>query len=146
MALAELRGLVRGIRPPLLADLGLQGAIDALVVTVPIPVGVAVQLSGSPPEPIESAVYFAVAEAVANFVKHSEARRGWISCIYRDGLLVATVGDNGVGGADPTKGSGLSGIERRLSAFDATLRVVSPKGGPTEVTVEVPCELSSPKI
>ncbi len=144
-ALSDLRDLVSGIRPPVLADLGLQGAIDALVVTVPIPVNVTVQLPGSPPEPIESAVYFAVAEAMANVVKHSGARWSWISCDYWDGVLVATVGDDGVGGADPAKGSGLSGIQRRLSAFDATLRVDSPPGGPTVVTVEVPCELSSPK-
>jgi signal transduction histidine kinase len=145
LALADLRDLVRGIRPPVLADLGLAGAIEALAMTVPIPVEVSVSLPGTPPEAVESAVYFAIAEAVANVIKHSSAGRSWVSCTYGDGRLVGIVGDDGVGGADPANGSGLKGIERRLAAFDATLGVSSPPGGPTVVTLEVPCELSSPR-
>lgn len=144
-ALSDLRDLVRGIRPPVLADRGLEAAIRALVVTVPVPVEVTVDVPGTLPDPVESAVYFAVAEAVTNVVKHSGAQRAWIRCDHTDGVLVVVVGDDGKGGADPGLGSGLAGIEQRLATFDGTLSVVSPLGGPTVVRVEVPCELLSPK-
>ncbi|MBO0728328.1 MAG: sensor histidine kinase [Acidimicrobiaceae bacterium] len=144
-ALSDLRDLVRGIRPPVLADRGLEAAISALVVTVPIPVELTVDLPGPLPDPVESAVYFAVAETVTNVVKHSGARRAWIRCDHTDGVLTVVVGDDGKGGADPALGSGLAGMEQRLASFDGTLSVVSPLGGPTVVRVEVPCELLSPK-
>jgi signal transduction histidine kinase len=145
-ALADLRALVRGIHPPVLADRGLNGAIQALVLAVPIPVEATIDL----PEarlalPVESAAYFAVAEALTNVVKHSEASTAWIQVHLADGKLSIVVGDDGIGGADPEQGTGLRGIERRLAAFDGTLRVSSPPGGPTLVTMEVPCEPSSQK-
>ncbi|HEX3794622.1 MAG TPA: sensor domain-containing protein [Acidimicrobiales bacterium] len=145
-ALTELRDLARGIHPPVLADRGLDGAIQALVLAVPIPVALSVDLppEGLPP-PVESAAYFAVAEVLANLVKHSEAGTGWIRIEYLDGSLSMVVGDNGKGGADPERGTGLRGIERRLGAFDGTLEVSSPPGGPTVVVMEVPCEPSSLK-
>ena len=90
---------------------------------------------------MESSVYFAVAEALTNVVKHSGAKSAWIQVRYRDGMLTATVRDDGLGGADPTRGTGLGGIERRLSAFDGTLDIYSPLGGPTTIYMEVPCEL-----
>jgi signal transduction histidine kinase len=145
-ALSDLRDLVRGIHPPVLADRGLDGAIRALVVTVPIPVEVTVDLPpGGLPDPLESAVYFAVAESIANVVKHSQARHAWVRVDHADEMLCVVVGDDGCGGADPERGTGLSGVANRLAAFDGTLSVVSPPGGPTVLRVEVPCEQSSPK-
>ena len=145
-ALSDLRDLVRGIHPPVLADRGLEGAIRALVVSVPIPVELAIDLPPSGlADPLESAVYFAVAEMIANVVKHGEAAHAWIRATHDHDRLVVVVGDDGRGGADPAQGTGLEGIERRLAAFDGTLSVVSPPGGPTVVRVEVPCERLSPK-
>jgi signal transduction histidine kinase len=145
-ALSDLRNLVRGIHPPVLADRGLEGAVRALVVTVPIPVDVNVDLPpGGLPDPLESAVYFAVAESIANVVKHSHARRAWIRIEPIAETLCVVIGDDGCGGADPDRGTGLSGVAGRLAAFDGTLSVVSPHGGPTILRVEVPCEQSSQK-
>jgi signal transduction histidine kinase len=145
-AMGDLRSLVRGILPPALADRGLAGAVQALVHASPVPVELTVEL---PPErfaaPIESAAYFAVAEVVTNVIKHSGARSAWVRVRHEDGLLTMEVGDDGRGGADPGKGSGLHGIERRLAAFDGTLQISSPSGGPTIVTMEVPCARSSLK-
>ena len=92
--------------------------------------------------PVESAVYFAVAEALANVVKHSGANRAWVQLEYSHGRLVAIVGDNGTGGAALRAGGGLRGVEQRLAAFDGVIAVTSPDGGPTLVTMELPCELS----
>jgi signal transduction histidine kinase len=143
-ALSDLRDLVRGIHPPVLADRGLVGAIQALVVTVPIPVEVSMDLPpGGLPDPLESAVYFAVAESIANIVKHSRARHAWIRAEHTDEMICLVIGDDGCGGADPERGSGLSGVANRLAAFDGTLSVVSPPGGPTILRVEIPCEQSS---
>ena len=145
-ALSDLRDLVRGIHPPVLADRGLEGAIRALVVSVPIPVEVTVDLpAGGLPDPLESAVYFAVAESIANVVKHSQARQAWIRIEHTAEWLCVVIGDDGIGGADPERGTGLSGVANRLAAFDGTLSVVSPYGGPTILRVEVPCEQSSRK-
>lgn len=144
-ALTELRNLVRGIHPPVLVERGLEGAVRALVVSQALPVTVDVELSGRPSAPVESAAYFAIAELMANIAKHSAASRGWVRANYGQGRLIIVVGDDGVGGADAIGGSGLRGIERRLGAFDGTIGVVSPPGGPTIVTMELPCVLSSPK-
>jgi signal transduction histidine kinase len=143
--LTELRHLVRGIHPPALAERGLDGAVRALALAVPLPVAVDIDLPGRPQAPVESAVYFAVAEALANLTKHSGAADASIQLSHVGGVLTAVVTDDGVGGADPARGTGLRGIQRRLGAFDGTLVVTSPSGGPTVVTMELPCELSSPK-
>jgi signal transduction histidine kinase len=150
-ALSELRALVRGIHPPVLADRGLADAIQALALDSPMRIHLASDLRGRPPAPIESAAYFAVSELLANVSKHAEARQTWIDLRYTDGMLRIGVTDNGRGGADPALkgggevGGGLRGIERRLAPFDGVLAVSSPLGGPTAVTMEIPCELSSPK-
>ena len=144
-ALVELRHLVRGIHPPVLAERGLDGAIRALAHSLPVPTAVDAELSGRPDTPVESAAYFAVAEALANVSRHSGARTAWVTMRHADGLLSMTVGDDGAGGADPVAGTGLRGIERRLAAFDGTMALSSPPGGPTVVTMELPCALSSPK-
>jgi signal transduction histidine kinase len=138
-----VRTVVRGMHPPVLADRGLVGAVQALALDVAVPVTVQASLPGRPPAPVESAVYFAIAEALANVVKHSDASRAWVTVGHRDGMLHVVVGDDGIGGADVDAGSGLRGIERRLGAFDGTLTLSSPSGGPTTLRMEVPCALSS---
>jgi signal transduction histidine kinase len=144
-ALNELRDLIRGICPPVLADRGLGHAVRALVLDTPMPVDVDIDLPGRLSAPVESACYFAVAEALANTVKHSGARRVHIRIQHAAGMLRIEVYDDGVGGADPAKGTGLAGMERRLGTFDGILAVTSPPGGPTMIVMEVPCALSSPK-
>ncbi|WP_236654277.1 sensor histidine kinase [Streptacidiphilus anmyonensis] len=139
-ALEELRGLVRGICPPVLADRGLGEAIRALAMDLPLPCATEIDLPGGRLDaPVESAVYFAVAEVVTNAVRHADARAVRIRTAVTDGMLRVEVTDDGVGGADPAAGSGLAGVERRLAAFDGILAVSSPPGGPTIVVMEVPC-------
>ncbi len=144
-ALAELRDLVRGIHPPVLADRGLVDAVRALALDSPLQVDVTSDLAGRPPAPIESAVYFAISELLTNASKHSGARHVSVELRHPGPALRALVSDDGSGGADPAAGSGLRGIERRLATFDGVLVVLSPVGGPTTITIDVPCELSSPK-
>ena len=143
-ALTDLRHLVRGIHPPVLAERGLDGAVRALALTLPLPVDLRIELPGRPPAPVESAAYFAIAEVLANVVKHSAARSAWVLLEYTAAArLTVSIGDDGAGGAVPRAGGGLRGIERRLAAFDGVIAVTSPVGGPTVVTMELPCELSS---
>jgi signal transduction histidine kinase len=144
-ALNDLRSLVRGIYPPVLADRGLGHAVRALALDTPLPVELDIDLPGRLTAPVESACYFAVAEALANAVKHAGARRVHIRIRHAEGMLRIEVADNGAGGADPAQGSGLRGIERRLGTFDGILAVSSPAGGPTMIVMEVPCALLSPK-
>jgi signal transduction histidine kinase len=144
-ALAELRDLVRGIYPPVLADRGLADAIRALALDALLPVELDIDLPGEVELPVASAVYFSVAEALANAVKHARADSVRIQLGQAAGMLRAQVTDDGWGGADPARGTGLAGVERRLAAFDGILAVNSPPGGPTIVVIEVPCALSSLK-
>jgi signal transduction histidine kinase len=140
-ALQELRNLVRGIHPPVLADRGLADAIRALALDTPLRIHLTSDLEpqARPFASIESAAYFAVNELVANVSKHAKATQAWIDFRQHDGMLKITVTDDGQGGADPRNGTGLQGIERRLAAFDGVLAVSSPPGGPTAVTMEIPC-------
>jgi len=140
-ALTELRDLVRGIHPPVLADRGLDGAVRALAMACPLKVDVDIDLPGRPPAPVESAAYFAVAEVLANVVKHSAATTAWIQISYENEGLHMIVGDDGIGGAEVSPGGGLHGVQRRLAAFDGTLTVASPGGGPTTVVMELPSAL-----
>ncbi|MER8072546.1 sensor domain-containing protein [Streptomyces sp. NPDC094034] len=141
-ALTELRDLVRGIHPPVLAERGLGDAVKALALRLPVRTEVQVELAGRAAAPVESAAYFAVSEALANVVKHAGADRVWVDVSHSGGMLRIAVTDNGGGGATVGTGSGLSGLERRLGTFDGVLAVSSPAGGPTMVTMEIPCELS----
>ncbi|MGW9347716.1 histidine kinase [Nocardiopsis flavescens] len=144
-ALIELRDLVRGIHPPVLVERGLHGAVHALALTHHLPVTATIHLPGRPADPVESAAYFAVAELLTNTAKHADATHAWVHINHGNDRLVITVTDNGHGGADAAPGSGLSGIRRRIDAFDGTMNITSPTGGPTIVTLEIPCALSSPK-
>ncbi|WP_019929937.1 sensor histidine kinase [Nocardia sp. BMG111209] len=140
-ALEDLRTVMRGIHPPVLGDRGLVGALEALAVDLSVATTVTAVLPARPPAPLESALYFAVSECLANVVKHSRADRATVTIGYGDGLLSVVVGDNGVGGARFDRGTGLRGVVRRLEVFDGTLELRSPPGGPTDVIMELPCAL-----
>jgi signal transduction histidine kinase len=149
--LQELRDLVRGIHPPVLADRGLVKAVRAMALDSPLPVGVRTTGFGDAeelrlPEPVEACAYFVVSEAMANIGKHARARRVEIRLELVDQTLYASIGDDGRGGARLNAGSGLTGLARRLAAFDGTLTVTSPPGGPTILTMELPCAPQSLKI
>ncbi|WP_308402608.1 sensor histidine kinase [Streptomyces sp. AC550_RSS872] len=141
-ALTELRDLVRGIHPPVLADRGLADAVRALAMDSPLDVTVQADLPGRPEAPVESAMYFAVAEALTNAAKHAAPDTVSIDLWYEGGALRGQVIDDGRGGADPSRGTGLRGIERRLAAFDGVLAVNSKEGTGTTLTMELPCALS----
>ncbi|MFH8785430.1 sensor histidine kinase [Streptomyces roseoverticillatus] len=150
-ALTELRDLVRGIHPPVLAERGLGDALRALALRMPLPVEVDVELAGRAEEPVETAAYFAVSEVLTNAAKHSGARQVWLDVHHAEGTLRISVTDDGRGGAgvpaggaagaERPAGSGLAGIERRIGTLDGVLAVSSPVGGPTLVTMEIPCAL-----
>ena len=144
-ALTELRELVRGVHPPVLADRGLGDAIRALALDTPLRIETEVFLPARLPAPIETACYFAVAEVLTNAAKHSGAREARICVTHAGDVLRIEVTDFGVGGADASRGSGLVGVEKRLASFDGILALSSPVGGPTMVVMEVPCASSSLK-
>lgn len=135
-ALEDLRSVVRGILPPMLTDRGLAGAVEALGLALPLPTTVIFTVPRLS-SPVESAVYFAVAELVSNTVKHADATRVSVHGNCDDTVLTVVVQDDGCGGADATC-PGLAGIARRLAAFDGTLRMDSPDGGPTTATILMP--------
>jgi signal transduction histidine kinase len=138
-ALDDLRDLVRGIYPPVLADRGLSDAVRALVLDAPLDVSTDIALSAEPSMPVAAAAYFAIAEALTNAVRHAEASTVDIALTDAGGMLRATITDDGQGGADPAGGTGLAGLERRLATFDGILAVSSPPGGPTIIVAEIPC-------
>ena len=144
-ALVELRDLVRGIHPPVLSERGLADAVRAVALDTPLRTEVTVDLPGRPEPAVESAAYFAVCEALANAARHSGASRIDIDLRHDGAALRVTVTDDGAGGADLSRGSGLRGVQRRLRTFDGALTLHSPAGGPTVLTMEIPCVLSSPR-
>lgn len=138
-ALAELRAVVRGILPPVLEDRGLAGAVYALAGDCAVECVVEVDVPVRCPASVETTAYFAVAEALTNVSKHSGATRTRVVVRRVGDRLTTRVIDDGQGGARTDAGSGLAGIQRRVSAHDGTTRIVSPAGGPTTVEVELPC-------
>jgi signal transduction histidine kinase len=136
-ALGELRDLARGIHPPVL-DNGLEDAIATLAAASAIPVELRCDLPERPAPAIETIAYFCAAELLANAAKHSHANRLAVQATGRHGMLVLSVDDDGVGGADPARGSGLAGLAQRVRTVDGRLEVASPPGGPTRVTVRLP--------
>jgi len=137
-ALRELRELARGIHPAVLTDQGLAAAVRTLAERAPFPVEVRATADPLPAE-VETAAYFIVAEALANVAKHANASRATVTVERRDGFLHIEVGDDGMGGAEASRGSGLGGLADRASALDGRLLVESPRGGGTRVLAEIPC-------
>ncbi|MGA5494880.1 sensor domain-containing protein [Streptomyces cinereoruber] len=141
-ALEELRELIRGVYPKVLTDYGLHAAVSDAADRCAVPVDVDLELPGRPAEAVESAAYFVVCEALANIARHSGAGRARVSGGHHDGRLFLEVRDDGRGGADPSAGSGLTGLADRVSVLAGRLALTSPPGGPTLLRVEFPCELT----
>jgi signal transduction histidine kinase len=137
-AIGELRDLARGIAPPVLADRGLNAAVQALGVRAPMPVTVEVPDERRPPPVVETAAYFVVAEALTNVAKHAGGAPAKVVVSRTPRRLVVEVSDEGPGGANPA-GGGLTGLRHRVEAIDGTLKVTSPAGGPTTIRAELPC-------
>ncbi len=138
-ALAELRDLARGIHPAVLTDRGLDAAISGLAGSSPVPVTVNVRVEPRCQPAVEAIAYFVVSEALANVSKHAQARSVVVDIERFHDRLQVTVRDDGVGGADPARGSGLTGLRDRVAGVDGTLHIVSPPGGPTELRADLPC-------
>jgi signal transduction histidine kinase len=137
-ALQELRDLARGIHPAVLTDRGLDAALSAVASRCTVPVQVEVDLPARPAPAIEGIAYFTVSELLQNISKHSRATRATVDVWRVENRLMIQVGDNGVGGADVSEGSGLAGLTDRLDAVDGILVVDSPAAGPTRITAELP--------
>jgi signal transduction histidine kinase len=138
-ALEELRELARGIHPAVLTDRGLEPALEALAERAPLPVSLDQMPAERLPAPVEAAAYFVVAEALTNVVKYAGASTAAVRIRRNGAYAVVEVRDDGVGGADPTIGTGLRGLADRLAALDGRLEVHSPPGEGTTVRAEVPC-------
>jgi signal transduction histidine kinase len=139
-ATLELRDIVHGILPAALSRGGLRAGIDSLVAPLVLPVDLdtADLPPGRLPSRIEVNAYFVVAEALTNVVKHARASRARVTAGVKEDLLVVEVGDDGVGGADPRRGSGLTGLSDRVDALEGTLSVTSPVGAGTTVRITLP--------
>ncbi|MFF5261093.1 histidine kinase [Actinomadura viridis] len=140
-ALAEMRDLIRGLHPAVLEDRGLDAALSGVAARVPLPVRLRVDVPRRASSTVEAVAYFVVSEALTNVVRHARASKVEIEVTRRGDVLSVSVADDGAGGADPSRGSGLTGLGRRVRSVDGTFRIVSPEGGPTTVTVELPCVL-----
>jgi signal transduction histidine kinase len=138
VGLEELRELARGIHPAILTDRGLAPAVEALAARATLPVEVNGLPSERLPEPIEAAVFYVVAESLTNVSKYASARSARVELARDDGLLVVEVADDGVGGADASKGSGLRGLADRVEALGGNLQVSSEGGRGTTVRAELP--------
>ncbi|WP_327282233.1 MULTISPECIES: histidine kinase [unclassified Streptomyces] len=140
-AIEELNNLVRGLHPAVLEDRGLDAALSGIAARAPLPVELTVDLAHRPGPTVEAVAYFVVSEALANVAKHAKATRCRVEVSRDADLLHITVTDDGVGGADPAGGTGLVGLRKRVGSVDGSILINSPLGGPTVVTVELPCGL-----
>ncbi len=138
-ALTDLRELIRGVHPKILTDRGLVAAVQDVAAGAPVPVDLHLAVPGRLPAPVEVTAYFVVVEALANVAKHSGAARAHVAAWVTGGRLLLDVRDDGAGGADPSRGSGLVGLADRVAAVDGTVALSSPPGGPTLLHVEIPC-------
>jgi signal transduction histidine kinase len=138
-ALEELRELARGIHPAILTDRGLSAALEALAGRAPVPVEVEAVPEGRMPMPVEAVAYFVVSESLTNIAKYAEAEYATVRVLRENGYAVVEIEDNGIGGADPSAGSGLRGLADRLAALDGRLEVHSPVGVGTTVRARIPC-------
>ncbi|MER5774348.1 sensor histidine kinase [Streptomyces sp. NPDC002039] len=144
-AIEELNNLVRGLHPAVLEDRGLDAALSGIAARAPLPVELSVDIAVRPGSTIEAVAYFVVSEALANVAKHARATHCSVRILRipgrRGDLLRVVVTDDGVGGADPAGGTGLTGLRKRIGSVEGTIMIESPPGGPTVVTVELPCVL-----
>jgi signal transduction histidine kinase len=139
-ALTELRELVRGLHPAVLDHRGLDAALSGIAARSPVPARLIVDVPVRPSPTVEAVAYFVVSEALTNVAKHASAAAVDITVRRTGSVLHLTIRDDGKGGADPARGSGLRGLAQRVSSVDGVLRVASPAGGPTVISVELPCE------
>ncbi|MFH8572859.1 sensor histidine kinase [Streptomyces sp. NPDC017993] len=141
-AIEELNNLVRGLHPAVLDELGLDAALSGLAARAPLPVRLRVDLPRRAEPAVEAVAYFVVSEALTNVAKHAqEATRADVTVTRMGEILRVVVADDGVGGADPSQGSGLRGLAQRVRSVDGTFRMSSPVGGPTMMSVELPCPM-----
>jgi signal transduction histidine kinase len=138
-AVQELRDLARGIHPAVLTDRGLDAALSSLAARSPVRVRLETDLQQRPPASIEATAYFIVAEALTNAARYAGASLVDVRVRQLGGRLLLEIADDGVGGAEVRAGGGLAGLVDRASSVEGTLRVESPRGGPTVVTAELPC-------
>jgi signal transduction histidine kinase len=143
-ALQELRDLIRGIHPQVLTDRGLSAAVAEVAGRSAVPVQLDLRLDRRLPPPVESAAYFVVTEALTNVARHSQASVAFVRAWHDGHQLIVGITDNGVGGADPARGSGLQGLADRLAVVAGRLILSSPPGGPTVLTLEIPCPTIGP--
>ncbi len=141
--MAELRRLIRGIHPQVLSDRGLAAALQELADDAAVPVTVRADLPERLPDHVQHAAYFVVAEALTNVAKHAQASNASVTAQERDGVLVVEIRDDGRGGADAARGSGLTGMADRVAVADGRMLLSSPPGGPTVIRVELPCRRST---
>jgi signal transduction histidine kinase len=140
LAIEELRELARGIHPALLSDRGLGAALEALASRAPVPVAISGVPSAPLCQPVEACAYFVTAEALTNVAKYAQASEASVHLSLEDDQLRLQVRDDGVGGADPSTGSGLRGLRDRVDALDGQLELDSPPGGGTTLTVQLPVD------
>jgi len=138
-ALAELRNLIRGLHPAVLEDRGLDAALSGVAARMPIPVRLTVDLPRRAAATIEAVAYFVVSESLTNITKHAQASQAEVVVQRAGDRLHIIVSDDGVGGADPARGTGLAGLAKRAASVDGTFEIASPPGGPTLITVDLPC-------
>lgn len=139
-AINELRELARGIHPAILAEAGLEPALATLARRSPVPVDLHVDLDGHLPQPTEVTAYYVVAEGLTNVARSARATRAEVRVERRDGGLVVAVRDDGIGGADSERGSGISGLRDRVRALNGRFAIASPAGQGTALEVWLPCE------
>ncbi|MER6722465.1 sensor histidine kinase [Streptomyces halstedii] len=139
-AITELQDLVRGLHPAVLEDRGLDAALTGLAARAPVPVRLIVAAEPRPSPTVEAIAYYVVSETLTNVVKHARASQVGVSVERKRDTMSVTIVDDGIGGADPSVGTGLTGLVKRVASVDGTLSLDSPVGGPTTITVELPCE------
>ncbi|WP_081952112.1 sensor histidine kinase [Kitasatospora phosalacinea] len=140
-AVKELHDLVRGLHPAVLEDRGLDAALSGIAARSPVPVHLTVDLPGRIAPTVEAVAYFTVSEALANAAKHARASRVDLALRRSADRLRITITDDGIGGADVGRGTGLDGLRKRAASVDGSFAITSPRGGPTTITMELPCEL-----
>jgi signal transduction histidine kinase len=138
-SLEELRDLARGIHPAVVSGHGLEIALEQLAARAPVPVRLSVEVEGRLPERLEVAAFYLVSESLANIGKHARATSATVDVAREIGQIIVEVIDDGIGGADTERGSGLRGLADRVEALEGRLRVWSPSGGGTRLRAEIPC-------